>query len=80
MPDLFVNLFTYLLILIDEILGRHAPPSPIDSAERDSLNTANLNEIEQSEWLSELQSRGSKIVQVLYPRTANNSQELSVIK
>lgn len=72
----------YLILetFIINYLGRHAPPSPNDSVERDSLSTANLNEIEQSEWLNKLQSRNSKIVQVLYPRTANNSQELSVIK
>lgn len=31
-------------------------------------------------WLDELQSRGAKIVQVTYPRTANNDKELTVVR
>lgn len=31
-------------------------------------------------WLNELQSRGVKIVQVTYPRTANNDKELTVVR
>ncbi|GLH12900.1 Epidermal growth factor receptor kinase substrate 8-like protein 2 [Gryllus bimaculatus] len=34
----------------------------------------------QSRWLEELRSRGAKIVQVTYPRTANNDKELTVIR
>lgn len=31
-------------------------------------------------WLEELQARGAKIVQVTYPRTANNDKELTVVR
>ncbi|XP_074593614.1 arouser isoform X2 [Brevipalpus obovatus] len=58
---------------------RHQPASPADSTERDSP-VSHLNEAEQLEWLGELQSRGVRIVQVLFPRTANNEKELTVEK
>lgn len=35
---------------------------------------------EQMEWLGELQSRNAKIVRVLFPRTANNNKELTVVR
>lgn len=34
----------------------------------------------QARFLDELRSRGAKIVQVTYPRTANNEKELTVIR
>uniref|UniRef100_A0A1B6CXT1 SH3 domain-containing protein n=1 Tax=Clastoptera arizonana TaxID=38151 RepID=A0A1B6CXT1_9HEMI len=34
----------------------------------------------QAKWLEELRNNGSKIVQVTYPRTANNDKELTVIR
>lgn len=60
--------------------GRHPPPSPIDSIERDSPTIVHLSELEQTTWLNELQDKGAKIVQVLFPRTANNEKELTVEK
>lgn len=57
----------------------NTPPSPIDSIERDSP-TVQVNELDQSEWVAELQTRNAKIVRVLFPRTANNDKELTVIR
>lgn len=34
----------------------------------------------QARWLEDLRSRGTKVVQVTYPRTANNDKELTVIR
>lgn len=34
----------------------------------------------QASFLDDLRSRGAKIVQVTYPRTANNDKELTVIR
>lgn len=34
----------------------------------------------QARWLEELKASGAKIVQVTYPRTANNDKELTVIR
>lgn len=34
----------------------------------------------QMRWLDELRSRDAKIVQVTYPRTANNDKELTVVR
>lgn len=34
----------------------------------------------QHQWLAELRRRGSRIVQVTYPRTANNDKELTVVR
>jgi epidermal growth factor receptor kinase substrate 8 len=34
----------------------------------------------QHHWLEELRARNAKIVQVTYPRTANNDKELTVIR
>lgn len=31
-------------------------------------------------WLSELRARGARVVQVTYPRTANNDKELTVVR
>ncbi|XP_055949243.1 epidermal growth factor receptor kinase substrate 8-like isoform X2 [Argiope bruennichi] len=35
---------------------------------------------QQMQWLEDLKSRRAKIVQVVYPRTANNEKELTVIR
>lgn len=35
---------------------------------------------EQENWLAELQARGANVVQVTYPRTANNDKELTVVR
>lgn len=61
--------------------GQSSSPSPIesDSLGRDSP-TGNASEIEQVEWLNELQSSGAKIVKVLFPRIANNDKELTVVR
>jgi epidermal growth factor receptor kinase substrate 8 len=40
----------------------------VDSIERDPERT----------WLEQLRARGSRVVQVTYPRTANNPKELTV--
>ena len=64
-------------------------PSPIESLERDSpttghhhshIPTHHANDIEQVEWLADLHSRNAKIVKVLFPRTANNEKELTVVR
>ena len=61
--------------------GQSSSPSPIesDSLGRDSPS-GNASEIEQVEWLNELQSSGAKIVKVLFPRIANNDKELTVVR
>uniref|UniRef100_A0A0P4VUF5 Putative epidermal growth factor receptor kinase substrate n=1 Tax=Rhodnius neglectus TaxID=72488 RepID=A0A0P4VUF5_9HEMI len=71
------------------------PPAParsdisVDSIERSGLavggnGTAAFGgekwERGQTRWLEELRATGAKIVQVTYPRTANNDKELSVIR
>lgn len=37
-------------------------------------------EHQQRRWLAELKARNAKIVQVTYPRTANNDRELTVVR
>lgn len=34
----------------------------------------------QFKWLQDLKTTGAKVVQVTYPRTANNDKELTVIR
>ena len=53
-------------------------PDEEDEDEDDSSYT--LAEEEQRGWISELQNRGCRVVQVTYPRTANNEKELSVVR
>lgn len=57
-------------------------PSPIESIDRDSPSAVGNAEMdgEQLDWLVELQNRNAKIVRVLFPRTANNSKELTVTR
>lgn len=52
----------------------------MDSIERDSPTAIPVSDLDQSEWLAELQARNAKIVRVLFPRTANNDKELTVIR
>lgn len=63
------------------------PPPPrsdisADSIERTGVSMGVSDKFErvQARWLEELRNSGSKIVQVTYPRTANNDKELSVIR
>lgn len=64
------------------------PPPPrsdisADSIERTGVSHGGVSEKferAQARWLEELRNSGSKIVQVTYPRTANNDKELSVIR
>jgi len=58
----------------------NASPSPLESLERESPHQDNGLDPEQLDWLAELQSRNGKIVRVLFPRTANNNKELSVVR
>ena len=46
---------------------------------RDSMQFESI-EIEQKNWLVELQNRNGRILRVLYPRTANNDKELTVFR
>lgn len=48
-----------------------------DDGDNSSLAMA---EDEQRAWLTDLHRRGCQIVQVTYPRTANNEKELSVVR
>ena len=54
-------------------------PSPLESYERESPHDNGLDS-EQIDWLNELHSRNAKIVRVLFPRTANNNKELTVVR
>jgi len=53
-----------------------------DSIERNGSGVEGQQRFERSQtrFLDELRSRGAKIVQVTYPRTANNDKELTVIR
>ena len=57
----------------------NASPSPLESFERESLHDNGLDP-DQMDWLAELHSRNAKIVRVLFPRTANNNKELTVVR
>lgn len=56
-----------------------AEEDEVDEDEEDGSSLA-LAEDEQRGWLADLQRRGCQIVQVTYPRTANNEKELSVVR
>lgn len=68
---------------------REAPPNmrdvsarsdiSVDSIERNGGEERGFNRSQES-WLDELQSRGANVVQVTYPRTANNDKELTVVR
>ena len=48
--------------------------------DEDDDNSFVMAEDEQRGWLADLQRRGCHIVQVTFPRTANNEKELSVVR
>lgn len=50
-----------------------------DSIERNGGEERSFNRSQES-WLDELQARGANVVQVTYPRTANNDKELTVVR
>jgi len=50
-----------------------------DSIERNNAGGERF-ERAQARWLEDMRARGVKIVQVTYPRTANNDKELSVVR
>lgn len=53
-----------------------------DSIERNNAGGPGSERFEraQGRWLEDMRARGVKIVQVTYPRTANNDKELSVVR
>lgn len=53
-----------------------------DSIERNNTSGPGSERFEraQARWLEDMRARGVKIVQVTYPRTANNDKELSVVR
>ena len=84
MPLLNGKVFWFLLI------RSHTPPSDRefigarsdisnDSIEKNGDPIARF-EYQQRRWLAELKARNAKIVQVTYPRTANNDKELTVVR
>lgn len=60
------------------------PPSEYPQAGRSDISQDSMDqptfEKHQRQWLNDLKSRGAKIVQVTYPRTANNDKELTVVR
>lgn len=50
----------------------------VDSIERNGDERGFVRN--QDSWLDNLQARGANIVQVTYPRTANNDKELTVVR
>ena len=60
------------------------PPSEYPQAGRSDISQESVDqstwERQQKHWLSDMKSRGVKIVQVTYPRTANNDKELTVVR
>lgn len=70
-------------------LGATGSPLPLESLERDQSPHPHHHlqddggggiDPEQLDWLAELQARGAKVVRVLFPRTANNNKELTVVR
>lgn len=51
----------------------------VDSIERGPRGPTNMDRAQEA-WLDDLLARHGKIVQVTYPRTANNDKELTVIR
>ncbi|KAK8739751.1 hypothetical protein OTU49_003179 [Cherax quadricarinatus] len=68
----------------DERPRSMTPPSEYPQAGRSDISQDSMDqptfEKHQRQWLNELKSRGGKIVQVTYPRTANNDKELTVVR
>lgn len=60
------------------------PPLEYPQGARSDISQDSMDqptfEKHQRQWLAELKSRGAKIVQVTYPRTANNDKELTVVR
>uniref|UniRef100_A0A0N7ZB69 SH3 domain-containing protein n=1 Tax=Scylla olivacea TaxID=85551 RepID=A0A0N7ZB69_SCYOL len=60
------------------------PPSEYPQAGRSDISQESVDQStfdkHQQRWLSDLKARGAKIVQVTYPRTANNDKELTVVR
>ncbi|KYN08292.1 Epidermal growth factor receptor kinase substrate 8-like protein 2 [Cyphomyrmex costatus] len=59
-------------------LAAHSDIS-VDSIERAPRTAAGIERAQEA-WLDELVARHAKIVQVTYPRTANNDKELTVVR
>merc|ERR1719278_51579 len=59
--------------------GHHEDPEEEEVEDEDDSSLA-MAEDEQRGWLRDLQQRGCHVVQVTYPRTANNEKELSVVR
>uniref|UniRef100_A0A0C9R966 Eps8_1 protein n=2 Tax=Fopius arisanus TaxID=64838 RepID=A0A0C9R966_9HYME len=51
----------------------------VDSIERTPRNASGIDRAQEA-WLDDLVGRNAKIVQVTYPRTANNDKELTVVR
>jgi len=53
-----------------------------DSIEHSDLPLSRERQFDQQQiqWLEDLKNRHAKIVQVVYPRTANNEKELTVVR
>ncbi|CAL4061198.1 unnamed protein product, partial [Meganyctiphanes norvegica] len=64
--------------------GSMTPPSEYPPPGRSDISQDSMDqptfERHQRQWLTELKTRGAKIVQVTYPRTANNDKELTVVR
>ena len=52
----------------------------VDSEEDENDSSVILGDDEQQEWINDLQNRRCKMAQALYSRTANNEQELNVVR
>lgn len=57
-------------------------PHPRDMGARSDISVDSIERTghDQEAWLADLQARGANIVQVTYPRTANNDKELTVVR
>merc|ERR1719412_2593237 len=51
-----------------------------DEEDEEDDSSFTLAEEEQRGWINDLQNRGCRVVQVTYPRTANNEKELSCVR
>lgn len=62
----------------------HSPPplsmTPLSEYHQQEAPDHHPFEKMQKKWLEQLKARGAKIVQVIYPRTANNDKELTVVR
>ena len=88
--NLVVIFETGMSLNIYLLLSRsHSPPSDRDFGPRSDISNDSIEkngdpaarfEHQQRRWLAELKARNAKIVQVTYPRTANNDKELTVVR